>query len=225
MAAVAGLAVGVAAIAPWTVPASRSDSFAARARTAEGALADSEGQVAALDGRVAELEEDVARLDGDFADTAAARDDALAAAEALEGDVADLEGQLARGGDRIVELTSERDGARAAAEAALADDHAALEAEIAAREAEVAAREGAVGQAEQTAEMSMFGSGVFRVGIDVLAGRYVSDGQGDGCYWARLSADGEDIIDNHFGSSPAVATLRDGELFETERCGTWTREP
>jgi hypothetical protein len=31
----------------------------------------------------------------------------------------------------------------------------------------------------------------------------------------------DDIIDNHFGLAGGTVTVRDGEEFETDGCGTW----
>ena len=54
-----------------------------------------------------------------------------------------------------------------------------------------------------------------------LVGTYRAPG-GSGCYWARLrSTDETDIIANHFGPGPAIATLTTGEFFRTDDCGKW----
>lgn len=71
------------------------------------------------------------------------------------------------------------------------------------------------------------GDGTYEVGVDVEPGKYKAPGSAQGslapCYWARLKADGEDIIDNDLGNGPKTATIKKGELFETARCGTWTK--
>lgn len=68
------------------------------------------------------------------------------------------------------------------------------------------------------------GDGFFTVGIEIAAGKWRSDGQGDSCYW-QISPDGnpDDIIDNHFGNAGGTVTLREGQEFETDDCGTWTK--
>lgn len=71
-----------------------------------------------------------------------------------------------------------------------------------------------------------FGAGTWEVGVDVVAGKYKTLGS-DNCYWARLrNNDGstDDIIDNNIGAGPQTVTIKDGEYFETQRCGTWTRQ-
>lgn len=72
-----------------------------------------------------------------------------------------------------------------------------------------------------------FTAGTFEVGVDIAAGKYKTSG-GDTCYWARLAEnDGSsgDILDNGLGAGPQTVTVRDGEYFETQRCGTWQLQP
>lgn len=69
-----------------------------------------------------------------------------------------------------------------------------------------------------------FGSGTFEVGVDVQPGKYKTAGPTDDlCYWARLSNDGSDILDNGLGEGPATITIRKGELIESRRCQMWTK--
>ena len=67
------------------------------------------------------------------------------------------------------------------------------------------------------------GDGFFTIGVEMAAGRWRSDGTGSSCYW-QISPDGnpDDIIDNHFGNAGGTVTLRDGQEFESDGCGTWT---
>lgn len=72
--------------------------------------------------------------------------------------------------------------------------------------------------------------GIWDVGTgedaDILPGRYESDGISDrelGCYWAKLDREGK-TIDNDIGQGPRKVTLHEGDTFETNHCGTWTRE-
>lgn len=68
-----------------------------------------------------------------------------------------------------------------------------------------------------------FGSGTYEVGVDIEAGKYKTDGT-DGCYWARLSSpSSRGIIKNFFGEGPQTVTVKKGEYFESQRCGTWTK--
>jgi hypothetical protein len=57
--------------------------------------------------------------------------------------------------------------------------------------------------------------------VDIVAGKWRTDG-GQGCYWARLKPDRRDIIDNNIVNGPEIVWLKDGELFETARCGSWS---
>jgi hypothetical protein len=72
------------------------------------------------------------------------------------------------------------------------------------------------------------GDGTYEVGVDIEPGKYKTAGSAQdssfSCYWARLKDDGEDIIDNSIQNGPQTVTLRAGELFETTRCGAWTRQ-
>jgi hypothetical protein len=65
---------------------------------------------------------------------------------------------------------------------------------------------------------------VYEVGVDIQAGKWKSSGNGSGmCYWARLKPDSRDIIDNNISGSADTVVVHDGELFEVQGCGTWSR--
>ncbi|MFI6029896.1 hypothetical protein [Amycolatopsis magusensis] len=69
----------------------------------------------------------------------------------------------------------------------------------------------------------LFGAGTFRVGEEVKPGKYVSEGDIEGCYWERTDSKGE-IIDNNFVNSAkrVEVTIRSGDYsFHSERCGQW----
>jgi hypothetical protein len=87
------------------------------------------------------------------------------------------------------------------------------------READVLAREEAVKVVEDTiAAGTIPGNGIFIVGVDVQPGTYKSSG-GSSCYWARLNATGDDIIDNNIGSGPTVLTVQPSDgMIETSGC-------
>jgi hypothetical protein len=76
-------------------------------------------------------------------------------------------------------------------------------------------------------QTTITGDGTYVVGEDIEPGRYKASGSaqdsGAPCYWARLSGDGGDIIDNGLQDGPQTVTVKAGELFETSRCGTWTK--
>jgi hypothetical protein len=71
------------------------------------------------------------------------------------------------------------------------------------------------------------GEGVWQVGVDVQPGRYrlaVSPSKDDNCYWLISRDDaGEDIVSNGLptGGHPQV-TLKKGQYFTTQDCGSWT---
>lgn len=69
--------------------------------------------------------------------------------------------------------------------------------------------------------------GVWTVGVDIPVGRYRTTANvSDGCYWAitKSGTNGETIIANDLpsGGRPSV-TLKAGQDFDTERCGTWAK--
>jgi len=92
------------------------------------------------------------------------------------------------------------------------------------RENDVKAREDAVSQTEQRIAASSFGGGVRVVGVDIEPGQYRTDGTAS-CYYAWKSGTGADadIVDNNIVEGPATVTLRDGDVFENSRCGTWRK--
>lgn len=69
------------------------------------------------------------------------------------------------------------------------------------------------------------GDGTHEVGVDVAPGKYKTAG-GQDCYYARLrNTDGgvENILDNNLGAGPQTVTIKAGEYFESQGCGTWTK--
>jgi hypothetical protein len=93
-----------------------------------------------------------------------------------------------------------------------------------ARDAELASRESAVGAAEAAKKASQFSDGVHIVGTTVSAGVY-SISSSNSCYyvWRTGTGSDSDIVENNIVSGPATVTLRGGEIFETNRCGTWNK--
>ena len=90
---------------------------------------------------------------------------------------------------------------------------------------ELEKREKAVGIAEKKAAETSITEGVWLVGEDIKAGRYrtVDPVDSGSCYWKIHK--GGDIIDNEIvtGGRPTV-TLKDGQEFTTQRCGTWAKQ-
>lgn len=171
-----------------------------------------------------------------LAETEAERDelasevDALSAeVDGLREDLADAESQIEAAEQRAEDAEeTARAELRNEVEAEFEDREAELDARAAAlqqRADELDGREADISEAEQREEMSTFGSGVWAVGEDILAGQYRAADAGGSCYWARLHQDGSSIIDNHYSGEPGpvLATVHEGELFETSGCGEWRR--
>ena len=120
----------------------------------------------------------------------------------------------------IVGEAEDREEELASAEAALTT----RDEELTTRSSDLDTREGAIKGAEDVAALNTFaGEGTFRVGTDVQPGTYTSEG-GSNCYWARLSATGDDIIDNNLSSGPQVLTVQASDgLIETSRCSPFTK--
>jgi hypothetical protein len=83
-----------------------------------------------------------------------------------------------------------------------------------------------------SAPRTPFGSGQFKIGVDIAHGRYFADPQ-SGCYWERqrgLSGTFTDIIANRFVGYDAaqlvVDILNTDVAFRTDpKCGTWHDAP
>jgi hypothetical protein len=73
---------------------------------------------------------------------------------------------------------------------------------------------------------STISNGVHEVGVDVKAGQYKTNvPEGALCYWERRIGDAISDSTSRYKEGPArlLVTLKKGEVFETEDCGTWTR--
>ncbi|MGX1591663.1 hypothetical protein ACWICO_11090 [Glutamicibacter sp. NPDC055491] len=95
-------------------------------------------------------------------------------------------------------------------------------------EDKVVAREKAVGKIEAEQLENSVEDGVWTVGSDIKAGTYrAKEAVGSRCYWAVLQTgtNGSDIIDNGIpgGGRPTV-TVKKGQDFESQRCGTWVKQ-
>lgn len=68
--------------------------------------------------------------------------------------------------------------------------------------------------------------GTWTIGEDYPAGTYKTTGSDQLCYWAIYKSGQnqsfDSIITNHNGGGNLRVTLKAGQDFETERCGTWT---
>lgn len=99
------------------------------------------------------------------------------------------------------------------------------EAELKTREEAVANRETAVKATEQQIAANSFQSGgVVIIGKTVAAGDYNTSGVTN-CYyaWKSDTTKNASIIDNNIVSGTATVTLADGDVFESNRCGKWTK--
>jgi hypothetical protein len=71
------------------------------------------------------------------------------------------------------------------------------------------------------------GTGVFRVGVDIVPGTYRTEGPAIGvshCYWERESAfgDSDGIIANDNIEGPGVVTIKSTDVgFKTSHCQRW----
>lgn len=119
--------------------------------------------------------------------------------------------------DKVDKLEAQLDAARDDAKTAEAE----AKAELAGQSAALDKREAKISGAEAEIAANSFGDGLWQVGVDFEPGLYRSDGSGE-CYWANLgSADPSDIQTNGLG--PNQTAQIDGEFFESQGCGTWTK--
>lgn len=89
----------------------------------------------------------------------------------------------------------------------------------------VKAREVAVGIVEKkVAANTIDGEGIYKVGEDIKAGTYKTEGT-PGCYYAILrSTSTSDIADNNNVDGPAFLTVRKGQYLELSGCDVWVRQ-
>lgn len=150
----------------------------------------------------------------------------LVHSNSLAGELADETGKFERAietlDSRTVELATVAGDLRAAE--GREKTVAAVEAEQDERSEALDARETAVSATEDiVASNTIAGDGTFRVGVDIQPGQYFSEG-GENCYWSRLNAAGDDTIDNHIGSGPAVLTVQASDgLIKTSRCAPFVK--
>ena len=75
------------------------------------------------------------------------------------------------------------------------------------------------------------GDGTYEVGVDVVAGRYKTQGPTDdlfkNCYWQRTKDDSgqfRSIIANGNTQGPGSVTIKAGEFFQTSGGCVWTKQ-
>lgn len=70
--------------------------------------------------------------------------------------------------------------------------------------------------------------GMYKVGVDLRSGTYVTRGVGAACYFAvttDLSGSLTSVVKTYFGDAfGRRVELEAGHYFETDECGTWTLE-
>lgn len=90
--------------------------------------------------------------------------------------------------------------------------------------AELAKQKAAFEKQQEVVASSQLEDGVHVVGTDTAAGVY-SIKSSEQCYyaWKTSTAADSTIRDNNIVSGPATVTLRAGDIFETNRCGTWSK--
>ncbi|MCZ2857629.1 hypothetical protein [Blastococcus sp. VKM Ac-2987] len=140
--------------------------------------------------------------------------------QALQGDLDEAEARVIAMSD----AARKADGRAREAQEEAAQQRAALDEQA----AEVAAREQAVAQVERQIAATSIGVGTWTVGVDVEPGTYrTSEPVLGDCYWGIYASgtNGSDIIENDIvqGGFPTV-TLREGQDFENNRCGTFVKQ-
>lgn len=67
--------------------------------------------------------------------------------------------------------------------------------------------------------------GSWTVGEDIPAGTYKTVGAGSDCYWGiyKSGTNQSDIVKVNVGGGNLRVTLKAGQDFTTDRCGTWTK--
>ncbi len=145
--------------------------------------------------------------------------EANSATQAAESERDTIASQIKNTRDTLATTQEQRD--RAVSDLA---DVKALVGDLEAREKAVAEREAAVKATEETIAANSFSGGLHVVGQTVAPGVYRTDGVTN-CYYAWKSGTGSDadIIDNNIVSGSATVTLNAGDIFESSRCGTWTK--
>lgn len=68
--------------------------------------------------------------------------------------------------------------------------------------------------------------GTWTVGEDFPAGKYLVKGAPADCFWSiyKSGTNQSDIIDNHIGGGNLRVTLKAGQDFTSQGCGTWVKQ-
>lgn len=140
--------------------------------------------------------------------------------DASESTIADQDAELLIAQADIEQAQKRRDDAEA--------EYSTKLEELGAREADLSERESAVSATEADIAANSFGGGVRLVGTNTAAGVYSTGEIVSGmCYYVWKTGTGSDagIVDNNIvRSGTATVTLADGDVFESNGCGTWTKQ-
>lgn len=160
-------------------------------------------------------------------------------AASQSGTITDLESQVATAEKQISNYQSKEDSVEKR-ELELKSDEAKLNiretelknqydlkfAELEAEEKLLKEWEDEIRETIKSIEAKQFSNGIFVVGVDIKAGKYRTKAP-SGCYYAWMSSTSSNarIINNQFSANPATftVTLKKGQIFESSRCGTWTK--
>ncbi|RLP74134.1 hypothetical protein D9V32_13915 [Mycetocola tolaasinivorans] len=78
-----------------------------------------------------------------------------------------------------------------------------------------------------SAQTGIGADATYRVGADIKAGTYITTGNPEFCYWARLSGYSgkvSDIIANHISTGQSIVTISATDTaFKSQSCGSWIR--
>lgn len=68
--------------------------------------------------------------------------------------------------------------------------------------------------------------GTWTIGEDFPPGRYLATGTSSTCYWEidKSGTNGDDVIKNGFGPGNLRVTLKAGQDFRSQYCGTWVKQ-
>lgn len=153
-----------------------------------------------------------------FADVNAKADEIEAASELLD----DAQFDLTTERIEVRDLKRERDGLQADVEEMTAQVEA-----VVAKEAELSAREAAVKVTEEYQRQTTLRAGYsYTVGLTMEPGTYRANPTGSSCYWAIYvtGTNYSDIVENDLGSMGTLTvTVSDGQDFQSNRCGDWTK--
>ena len=143
----------------------------------------------------------------------------LAMEAVLTEQVEDMSDKFRAENDKVLDARArsaelmEREAAVADSEASLLTDQASLK-----------AGQDALAASLQQVERDQFSDGMHLVGTNVTPGIYAIS-TSTRCYYAWKSGTGSDaeIVDNEIVNGPATVTLKAGEVFESNRCGKWSK--